>query len=130
MLARLVPDRGRRLVYTSTDLVFDGSRAWSRERTRAEPVLAYGRTKRDAEPSVLAVPQGWWHESACSMAHHAAAAWVSSTAQSLHCERARRRRSSRTNTARLSTTRLPRACWCGWSSQLPRACCTSPGGSE
>jgi dTDP-4-dehydrorhamnose reductase len=43
--------RDRRIVYTSTDLVFDGSRPWSREEDRAEPVLAYGRTKRDAEPA-------------------------------------------------------------------------------
>jgi len=50
--------RGRRLIYTSTDLVFDGSRAWNREDDPAEPVLAYGRTKRAAEPAVLAVPGG------------------------------------------------------------------------
>jgi dTDP-4-dehydrorhamnose reductase len=46
------------LVYTSTDLVFDGSRAWNREDDPAEPVLAYGRSKRAAEPAVLAVPGG------------------------------------------------------------------------
>ena len=50
--------RGRRLVFTSTDLVFDGSRPWNREDDPAEPVLAYGRTKRAAEPFVLAVPRG------------------------------------------------------------------------
>ena len=50
--------RGRRLLYTSTDLVFDGSRAWNREDDPAEPLLVYGRTKRDAEPAVLAVPGG------------------------------------------------------------------------
>ena len=48
----------RRLVYTSTDLVFDGSRPWNREDDPAEPVLAYGRTKSEAEGSVLAVPRG------------------------------------------------------------------------
>jgi dTDP-4-dehydrorhamnose reductase len=49
---------GRRLVFTSTDLVFDGSRAWNREDDPAEPILAYGRTKRLAEPAVLATPKG------------------------------------------------------------------------
>ena len=50
--------RDRRIVFTSTDLVFDGSRPWNREDDPAEPVLAYGRSKRDAEPSVLATPRG------------------------------------------------------------------------
>jgi dTDP-4-dehydrorhamnose reductase len=49
---------GRRLVYTSTDLVFDGSRPWNREDDPAEPILAYGRTKRDAEFAVTAIPTG------------------------------------------------------------------------
>lgn len=57
-LAAWCGERGRRLVYTSTDLVFDGSRPWYREEDPAEPVLAYGRTKRDAEPSVLATARG------------------------------------------------------------------------
>jgi dTDP-4-dehydrorhamnose reductase len=48
----------RRLLFTSTDLVFDGSRSWSREDDRAEPILAYGRTKRAAELAVIAVPRG------------------------------------------------------------------------
>lgn len=47
-----------RLVFTSTDLVFDGSRSWNREDDPAEPILAYGRTKREAEDAVLAVPRG------------------------------------------------------------------------
>jgi dTDP-4-dehydrorhamnose reductase len=50
--------RGRRLVFTSTDLVFDGSRAWNREDDPAEPILAYGRTKREAESTVLESPGG------------------------------------------------------------------------
>lgn len=50
--------RGRRLVFTSTDLVFDGSRPWNREDDPAEPVLAYGRTKREAEPFVAAISRG------------------------------------------------------------------------
>ena len=50
--------RGRRLVMTSTDMVFDGSRTWNREDDPAEPILAYGRSKRAAEPAVLACPAG------------------------------------------------------------------------
>lgn len=57
-IARWAGDRGRRLVFTSTDLVFDGSRPWNREDDPAEPILAYGRTKREAEPAVLEVPGG------------------------------------------------------------------------
>lgn len=37
--------RDRRLVFTSTDLVLDGTRPWNREEDPAEPILAYGRTK-------------------------------------------------------------------------------------
>jgi dTDP-4-dehydrorhamnose reductase len=48
----------RRLVFTSTDLVFDGARSWYREEDEAHPVLAYGQTKRAAEPAVLAIPRG------------------------------------------------------------------------
>jgi dTDP-4-dehydrorhamnose reductase len=48
----------RRLLFTSTDLVFDGTRSWNRENDPAEPVLEYGRTKRAAEPLVLAAPRG------------------------------------------------------------------------
>jgi dTDP-4-dehydrorhamnose reductase len=50
--------QGRRLVYTSTDLVFDGSKGWYREDDPALPVLGYGRTKLEAEPFVLAVSGG------------------------------------------------------------------------
>jgi dTDP-4-dehydrorhamnose reductase len=48
----------RRLVFTSTDLVFDGTKPWNREDDPAKPVLAYGRTKRAAEPFVTASPRG------------------------------------------------------------------------
>ena len=50
--------RGRRVVFTSTDLVFDGSKAWNREDDPARPVLAYGVTKREAELAVLATTRG------------------------------------------------------------------------
>lgn len=49
---------GRRIVYTSTDLVFDGSKPWNREGDPASPVLAYGRTKLAGERSILATPGG------------------------------------------------------------------------
>jgi dTDP-4-dehydrorhamnose reductase len=57
-LAHWCAERSRRLVYTSSDLVFSGTRAWNREDDPAAPILAYGRTKRAAEPLVLAVPRG------------------------------------------------------------------------
>jgi dTDP-4-dehydrorhamnose reductase len=50
--------RSRGLVFTSTDLVFAGSKPFNREDDSAEPVLAYGRTKREAEPFVIATPRG------------------------------------------------------------------------
>jgi dTDP-4-dehydrorhamnose reductase len=50
--------RGRRLVFTSTDVVFDGRGSWYREEEPAEPVLAYGRSKRDAERAVLEAHPG------------------------------------------------------------------------
>jgi dTDP-4-dehydrorhamnose reductase len=49
---------GRKLIYTSTDLVFDGRLGGYREDDRAAPVLAYGRSKFEAEPAVLAAPGG------------------------------------------------------------------------
>lgn len=49
---------GRRLVFTSTDLVFDGSAPWRKESDPAEPILEYGRSKRAAEPAVLDAPRG------------------------------------------------------------------------
>ncbi len=46
----------RRLVFTSTDLVFDGSRAFSREEDEPCPLLEYGRTKRAAELELAGNP--------------------------------------------------------------------------
>jgi dTDP-4-dehydrorhamnose reductase len=57
-LARWCRDRGRRLVFTSTDLVFDGSRSWYHESDEPRPILAYGQTKVLAEQAVLDVPGG------------------------------------------------------------------------
>jgi dTDP-4-dehydrorhamnose reductase len=57
-LADWCASRGRRLVYSSTDLVFAGGRSWSRENDTARPSLTYGRTKLDAESAVLVLEQG------------------------------------------------------------------------
>jgi dTDP-4-dehydrorhamnose reductase len=57
-LAEWAAAHGRRLVYTSTDLVFDGARSWYREEDQAAPILAYGRTKLEGETPVLAAPRG------------------------------------------------------------------------
>lgn len=57
-LANWCAERGRRIVLTSTDLVFDGSRAFSREEDPPSPILSYGRTKVDAEQAVLKSPRG------------------------------------------------------------------------
>ena len=51
-------EKGRGLVFTSTDLVFPGTKAWNCEIDRPDPVLAYGRTKSAAEPFVLTVSRG------------------------------------------------------------------------
>jgi dTDP-4-dehydrorhamnose reductase len=48
----------RRLVFTSTDLVFDGGGSWYRETDPALPTLEYGRAKRAAELAVLNTPNG------------------------------------------------------------------------
>ena len=53
VLADWCDQYARRLVYTSTDLVFDGRRGWYREADQPRPVMAYGRTKRDGEEAVL-----------------------------------------------------------------------------
>ena len=44
----------RRILFTSTDLVFDGARSWYREDDQTAPTLEYGRTKLAAEAPVLA----------------------------------------------------------------------------
>jgi dTDP-4-dehydrorhamnose reductase len=47
---------GRKLVYTSTDLVFDGSRGPYREGDPAVPVMEYGRTKLGGEAEARKAP--------------------------------------------------------------------------
>lgn len=53
-IARWCRARDRRLLFTSTDLVFDGRGSWYREEDPAHPLLAYGRSKREAEQAVMA----------------------------------------------------------------------------
>ena len=52
-LARAAAEIGARLVYVSTDMVFDGERAPYAESAPAQPGSVYGRTKRDGELAVL-----------------------------------------------------------------------------
>jgi dTDP-4-dehydrorhamnose reductase len=49
---------GARMVFTSTDLVFDGARGHYREADSAAPLSIYGQTKLDAEAAVMAYLRG------------------------------------------------------------------------
>ncbi|WP_165222900.1 SDR family oxidoreductase [Aquisphaera insulae] len=57
-IARWCGERDRRLIFASTDMVFDGERGGYREQDPACPILEYGRTKAEAERAVLAIPHG------------------------------------------------------------------------
>ena len=48
--------KGRRLVFTSTDMVFDGGEPWTSEAAEPRPILAYGRTKQEAEREARKAP--------------------------------------------------------------------------
>lgn len=54
LVAELASAAGARLVYVSTDMVFDGHQGHYREDDAAAPLSVYGRSKRDGEASVLA----------------------------------------------------------------------------
>lgn len=58
VLAELAGRTGARLIFVSTDMVFDGTRGGYREEDAPAPLSVYGRTKAEAEPAVLAVPRG------------------------------------------------------------------------
>jgi dTDP-4-dehydrorhamnose reductase len=58
LLAALAADTGARLLFVSTDLVFDGEHAPYREDNPVAPVTVYGRTKAAAEEVVRAIPRG------------------------------------------------------------------------
>ena len=53
-IAELAEQSGARLVHVSTDMVFDGERGGYREEDAVAPLSVYGRTKAEAEHSVLA----------------------------------------------------------------------------
>lgn len=55
-IADRAASNSRRLIFTSTDLVFDGSRPWWREDDPPRPTLAYGRSKAEGERRVLRHP--------------------------------------------------------------------------
>ena len=54
LLAELCHEVSARLIYVSTDLVFDGAQGWYREADAPAPLSVYGRTKAAAEQAVLA----------------------------------------------------------------------------
>jgi dTDP-4-dehydrorhamnose reductase len=57
-IARIAGEMGSRLVFTSTDLVFDGSRGDYGEDDPARPLSVYGTSKLRAEESVLTAGAG------------------------------------------------------------------------
>ncbi|HEY1376090.1 MAG TPA: sugar nucleotide-binding protein [Gemmataceae bacterium] len=57
LLAELAAEARARMVFVSTDLVFDGGRGNYRETDAPNPLSVYGRTKADAEAAVLAFPR-------------------------------------------------------------------------
>jgi dTDP-4-dehydrorhamnose reductase len=57
-LAELTAKYRARLIYLSTDLVFDGTQSPYREECPPQPLSVYGRTKADAEAAVLAGQNG------------------------------------------------------------------------
>jgi dTDP-4-dehydrorhamnose reductase len=55
-LAGLAADKGARLLYVSTDLVFDGAKGTYSELDAPAPLSIYGQSKHDAEQNVLKHP--------------------------------------------------------------------------
>ena len=85
-------ENGRSIIFTSTDLVFDGARSWYREDDEAAPNLEYGRTKLAAEsPGTRESAAAWSFGSACSMALRERLGWPISTRRSPTCVQVSRR---------------------------------------
>jgi dTDP-4-dehydrorhamnose reductase len=57
VLAELAEEAGARILFVSTDMVFDGEKGFYREHDLPAPLSLYGRTKAAAENAVLAVPR-------------------------------------------------------------------------
>ena len=58
-IARLCRAQGARLVFVSTEYVFDGQRGFYREDETPNPTTHYGRTKREAEQQVAEPASRW-----------------------------------------------------------------------
>ena len=58
-IAELCQQRGARLVFVSTEYVFDGQRGFYREDDAPNPTTHYGRTKREAEQEVARLASSW-----------------------------------------------------------------------
>jgi dTDP-4-dehydrorhamnose reductase len=57
-IARWCASHERRLIFTSTDMVFDGGGSWFREQDEPRPISTYGRSKLEAENYVRKDPRG------------------------------------------------------------------------
>ncbi len=58
-VAQWAEARGARMIYFSTDLVFDGKQGWYREEDTPGPLNLYGRTKLEGEEQVLQICTRW-----------------------------------------------------------------------
>ena len=127
VLSAWAGENQRRLLFTSTDLVFDGTKSWYRESDEAVPILEYGRTKLAAEALVLANCRGLVVR--LSMLYGptltAEPAYFDQAIATLR--RGRRRLSSKTSFALRSTMRRPRTFWSGWPSRMRRGSFISGG---
>lgn len=58
-IAQWAEARGARMIYFSTDLVFDGEKSWYREEDTPGPLNLYGKTKLEGEEEVLRICSRW-----------------------------------------------------------------------